>query len=604
MRSGFGIPEPLMSTALALWRLLDHRQRWRLVGLQLLSIVMAIFTVGGIASVVPFFTALANPDIVQHNAILHGIFQRFHFSSETSFLIALGVAFAGMVLLSNVVNLFGQLAINRFAYQVGDTLYVRLLHGYLLRDYSFHLRNNSSVLATKVLHETARVTSGLLHQGLLLVTNVVTVLCVVASIVLLNAPVAVAVFVGLGLIYAVIYASSRGQLLRYGEAAGRHGAERVATVNESLGAIKEILLMQGHELFVQRFARQCRAYSRALVSIFAVSQSPRYILECVTVICLVGVALYFRSRAGAAGPWVAQLSFVGFAAYRLLPLLHQAFTSAVKIRADHPAFVSINADMPRFPPEETPAPSGTEQEMWHGRPRKEICLREVCFHYAANGPAALSNVSLVIPAGSVIGFIGCNGSGKTTLLDLVCGLLAPQSGCIEVDGVTLDTTNWNAWRSTIAYVPQQAFLLDATFAENIALGIPAEQIDIARVETAVRQACLEECVAAFPSGLQERLGERGSRLSGGQRQRLAIARALYRDASLLIMDEATSALDMDAETEIVEMLNTLRGGRTILVVAHRIQSLRYCDLIFELEGGRIVRDGTYGQVLASPSALA
>lgn len=593
-----------MSTALALWRLLDHRQRWRLVGLQLLSIVMAICTVGGIASIVPFFTALANPDIVRHNAILQGIFQRFQFSSDTSFLIALGVAFAGMVLLSNVVNLFGQLAINRFAYQVGDTLYVRLFHGYLLRDYAFHLHNTSSVLATKVLHETARVTSGLLQQGLLLVTNVVTVLCVVASIVLLNAPVAVFVFSGLGVIYAVIYAFARGQLLRNGEAAGRHGAERVATVNESFGAIKEILLMQGRELFVQRFARQCRAYSRALFSIFAISQSPRYILECVTVICLVGVALYFRSRTGAAGPWVAQLSFVGFAAYRLLPLLHQAFTSVVKIRADHPAFVSIHVDMPRFPPEETPAPSEAEQEMWHGRPRKEIGLHEVCFHYSANGPAALSNVSLVIPAGAVIGFIGRNGSGKTTLLDLVSGLLAPQSGCIEVDGVTLDATNWNAWRATIAYVPQQAFLLDATFAENIALGVPVEQIDIARVETAVRQACLEQCVAAFPGGLQERLGERGSRLSGGQRQRLAIARALYRDASVLIMDEATSALDMAAETEIVEMLNTLRGGRTILVVAHRIQSLRYCDLIFELEDGRIVREGTYGQILATPRALA
>lgn len=593
-----------MSTVLALWRLLDHRQRWRLVGLQMLSVLMALCTVGGIASVVPFFTALANPDLIRHNAVLQGIFRRLEFSSETSFLVALGVAFAGMVLLSNVVNLFGQLAINRFAYQVGDTLYVRLFQGYLLRDYAFHLRNSSSVLATKVLHETARVTSGLLQQGLLLVANAVTVLCVLASIVLLNAPVAVAVFAGLGVIYALIYSFARGQLLRNGEAAGRYGAERVTTVNESLGAIKEILLMQGRELFVQRFARQCKAYSRALFSIFAVSQSPRYILECVTVICLVGAALYFRSRAGAAGPWVAQLSFVGFAAYRLLPLLHQAFTSVVKIRADHPAFVSINLDMPRLPPEQAPAPSETERATWHGRPRKEISLHEVCFRYAADAPAALLNVSLVIPAGSVVGFIGRNGSGKTTLLDLVSGLLAPQSGRIEVDGVTLADTNWNAWRSTIAYVPQQAFLLDATFAQNIALGIPTEQIDIERVQMAVRRACLEECVAAFPGGLQERLGERGSRLSGGQRQRLAIARALYRDASVLIMDEATSALDVAAESEIVEMLNTLRGERTILVVAHRTQSLRYCDLIFEMEGGRIVRNGTYGQILATATVLA
>jgi ATP-binding cassette subfamily B protein len=200
--------------------------------------------------------------------------------------------------------------------------------------------------------------------------------------------------------------------------------------------------------------------------------------------------------------------------------------------------------------------------------------------------------------------MGPNGAGKTTLVDLITGLLVPQSGYIEVDGMVLPGADCGAWQSTIAYVPQQAFLLDATLAENIALGVPPEQIDRTRLECAVRAARLTECVAALPRGLWERLGERGSRLSGGQRQRLAIARALYRDASLLILDEATSALDSAAESDIVETLNTLRSGRTILLIAHRTTSLRYCDLIFELDRGKVIRAGTYGQLMAPARALA
>jgi ABC-type multidrug transport system fused ATPase/permease subunit len=588
----------------ALWRLLDHRQRRQLIGLQLLSVAMALCTVGGIAAVVPFFTTLADPKAIERSAVLQAISQRLHFSSEASFVIALGFAFVAMVMVANVVNLFGLLAINRFAFRVGDTLYVRLFDGYMRRDYDFHLQNSGSALATKVLHDTARVTSGLLQQGLLLVTNVVTIVCVVASIVLLNPWVAIAALTGLGASYAAIYIAARERLVRNGRVSLRHDAERTVTVNESFGAIKEILLAQGRDLFVERFAAQCRAISRAVFSTLAISQSPRYILECMTVTCLVSVALYFRSRTDGVGPWVAQLSFVGFAAYRLLPLLQQAFTSIVRIRAELPAFAGIDRDLRHVQPDEAVAPAATERRIWRGRPNKEICLRDVCFHYGANRPAAISTVSLAIPAGCVVGFMGPNGSGKTTLIDLISGLLTPQSGYIEVDGAVLHRGNRSSWQSTIAYVPQHAFLLDATLGENIALGIPPEQINRERLELAAHQARLTECIAALPNGFQERLGDRGCRLSGGQRQRLAIARALYRNASLLILDEATSALDGAAEGEIVEMLNSLRQNRTILVIAHRTTSLRYCDRIVELDGGRIARVGTYGQIMSPAKPLA
>jgi ABC-type bacteriocin/lantibiotic exporter with double-glycine peptidase domain len=287
---------------------------------------------------------------------------------------------------------------------------------------------------------------------------------------------------------------------------------------------------------------------------------------------------------------VAQLSFIGLAAYRLLPALQQAFSAIVTIRATHPAFADIAADLQRGAIAEG-ARSISRDRVWFGRPHHELRLHEVSFQYALDRPAVISNLSLSIPAGAVIGLVGANGSGKTTVVDLLAGLLIPQSGHVEIDGVVLDHTNRSAWQSTIAYVPQYVFLQDATLAENIALGIPRESIDRERLNTAVELARLTECVATLPRGYDEVLGERGCRLSGGQRQRLGISRALYRNASLMILDEATSGLDGAAEAEIIDMLEALRPGRTLLLIGHRPSALRLCDVIFELRNGRIVRGG-------------
>jgi len=575
------------------WRLLNGAQRRQLIGLQLLAVAMAFSTVGGIAAVVPFFTVLADPTAIERNAALHLLYQRLRFDSEASFVIALGIAFAAIVFLANAVNLFGTLAINRFALRVGDTFYVRLFDEYLRRVYGFHSRSNSSALASKLLHETGRVASGILQQGLILVANLLTIAFVMISILLLNPLVAVGALAGLGASYAAIYAITRERLLRNGRSETRYYSERTRVVNESLGAIKEIIVLRAREFFVHRFAGQCRSISRIELSTLAISLSPRSILECGTVFCLVSVALYLRSRGGGVGSWVAQLSFIGLSAYRLLPALQQSFTAIVRIRANHSAFDSIAADLQPARPGETNTRTEITQRTWHGGLRREMRLHDVSFRYAADRPTVISNVTLSLPAGAAIGFVGANGSGKTTLVDVLAGLLLPYSGQVEVDGITLDHTNRSAWQSTIAYVPQHVFLLDATVAENIALGIPATHIDRQRVTTAVSLARLTECVACLPNGYDEVLGERGCRLSGGQRQRLGIARALYRDASLLIFDEATSALDAVAEEEIADMLETLRPSRTVLMIAHQLSALRHCDVIHEIRNGRIVRSGTY-----------
>jgi ATP-binding cassette, subfamily B, bacterial PglK len=586
-----------MSVIRAIWRLLDRRQRRSFVVLQLLSTVTAISTVGGVAAVLPFFAALADPNAIKHNAVARSVLRSMRLD-DGSFVVVLGIAFGAAVLIANAVNLYGFVAISRFAARVGDDLYVRLFDEYMRRDYGFHTRNSSSMLAGKV-QDSARVASIVVQQVLLLVTSLVTIALVIAAVVIVNPVVAVCAMVGLGGSYAAIYAATRSRLLRNGQSESRHHTERIRTLNEGFGAIKEITLLQAHEFFIGRFAQQSRAISTAAASTLAISQGPKYILECLTVLCLVGVALYLRDNDPAAGSWMAELSFVAFAAYRLLPALQQVFAAIVRIRADRAAFAAIEVDVDCARPVQAVTRTAVPDRSWQGAPRSDIRLCEVSFRYSSERPYAVRDVSLTIPARAIVGFVGANGSGKTTLLDLVSGLLAPQSGHLEVDGMRLDGATQRAWQSNIAYVPQQPFLLEATLAENIAFGIAPAQIDRARLEAAARSACLMDCVASLPRGYDERLGASGRGLSGGQLQRLAIARALYRDASLLILDEATSALDVDSENEFAVALDSLRSHRTVLLITHRTGLLRHCDIVFELADGKLAGSSKPGHMMVT-----
>jgi ABC-type multidrug transport system fused ATPase/permease subunit len=585
------------------WRLLDRRQKILLLALQPLSVLMALSTVSGIAAILPFFTALADPASMGRGRLLS--FLHRHLGStaaadDAHVAVVLGVAFVALVAIANVVNLAGTLLMNRFAFEVGNTFSIELFEGYLSRDYDFHLRTHSATLTARLLHETGRVTAGVLQSGLLLASNLVTVALIVGSMVLIDPAIATIALAALGTTYATIYLGARGRLLRNGVRESGHYAERTRIVGESLGAVKEILLWRAQPLFAAKFAASCRSISSNALSTLAISQTPRYALELATVCALVGSALYLGGGRGRQGPWIAALSFMGLAVYRLLPALQQAFTALVRIRADRPALESVAGDLREARARPLAARSAAIDTAWRGRPQRDILLDDISFRYAPDAPAAIAGLTLRIPAGAMVGVVGDNGSGKTTVLDVLAGLLLPESGVVAVDGIPIDAASRGGWQSTIAYVPQQVFLLDATLDENIALGAAPGPRDRERLLTALELARLQDCAAALAEDGCRRLGERGSRLSGGQRQRVAIARALYRDASVLIMDEATSELDEAAEHAIVDALEALRPGRTVILTGHRLSSLKHCDVIFELEGGRLARTWTYAALRAAP----
>ena len=591
-----------MKTLLEVWRLLDKAQRRRVAWLCVVALGMGLSTVGGVTAVLPFLASLSDALSGSRTGLLGSLYDDFGFDSPRTLATALGLAFVGVVALANAINLAGTLAMTRFAFEVGTRFQVAVFDEFLRRDGEFHARQEAGALASKVVHEAGRVTTGILHSALTLLTGLTTSLLIVASLLVLDPLVAWAALATLGTSYLLVYGVMRQRLLRNGRLESRHAADRHRVVGESFGGHREISLLGVRPYFVARFRAACVTLGRTLVSTLAISQAPRYLLECVAAATLVGTALLLADRAGGGSAWMAQLAFVGFAAYRLLPALQGIYAASVRITADSAAFEAIAGELRRATARPLQDEPPVDRE-WAARPCRDIVLDSVGFRYAPERPPAVREVSLRIPAGACVGLAGPNGAGKTTLLDLLTGLLVPQSGRVLVDGLEIDESRRRGWRSAIAYVPQDVFLLDATVAENVAFGVPRHDIDGVAMRDALRRARLDELVASLPHGVDERLGERGARLSGGQRQRLGIARALYRDASVLVLDEGTRGLDAAAEVEVLAMIAALRGRKTVVLVTHREQLLQRCDFVVELAQGRVVDRSTRLAEAAAPAAV-
>jgi ABC-type multidrug transport system fused ATPase/permease subunit len=584
-----------------IWSVLTPQQRRWVVWAQILSILMACSTVTGIASIAPFFAVLGDPQLIDHPGLLRWLYLHFGFSSRRSFVVALGLAFMAVVLVANVINIIGSFTMIRISHRISTEFQSTLFEEYLTRPYVFHARTHSATLVNNIIHETNRVTNDILQGVFSLVTNIATAAFIIISVMLLNPVIATAMMVALAGGYVLIYLAVRNLLFRAGQTKINSMIEQTKVVNESLGAIKEILVLRIQNFFRDKFERSSQAVARGAAHAQLVYQNPRHVMECVTVAGLVLVALLAGGREAGIGPWLGELTFLGFAAYRLLPTLQQAFTSVVRIRGERAGFTSIAPDL-RLARTRKDV-HGAADASWQDRPQLEIRLKEVSFRYEPDRPLAACEVTLSIPARAAVGFVGANGSGKTTLVDLIAGLLVPGIGRIEVDGIAVDETNRAAWQSRIAYVPQNIFLLDTSIAQNVALGRSGAAIDRERLLKAAQLAQLDEFVGTLPDGYDHMIGERGMRLSGGQRQRIGIARALYTNASVLILDEATNALDGLTEQELMATILRLRGRYTIILIAHRLSSVRTCDVIFEIDQGKITGSGTYADLLRNSESF-
>ncbi|WP_259182732.1 ABC transporter ATP-binding protein [Salinibacter ruber] len=582
-----------------LFSLLTRRERRNLYILFVAVLLMASLQVASVASIMPFLSVASDPSIIQQNEYLRWAYAAFGFDDDRSFLIALGLGALLALVVSNVFIILTRWAMERYSWGRNHSLSRRLLRSYLYRPYEYFLTRNSSELGKNILEEVKEVTDQMLKPTLRGVAKAVVALFIVGFLVYFDPVVALMVTVVLGAAYGAIYLVVRSQLDERGEARVEANTKRYQFVGEAFGGIKEVKIQGKEEAFLNLYDDPSERYARNQALYRVIKKAPRYIIEMVAFGGIILIAVYLIAVRESLQQVIPVLGLYAFAGYRLLPALQEAFHGLASARFNIAALNKLHRDLKGLAEARSSASGGSDGTA--APPlllEEELALREVSYTYPDADRPAIKNLSLAIPARSMVGFVGKTGSGKTTAVDLALGLLRPQEGEITIDGTPLRANNLRRWQQTLGYVPQHIYLSDDTVARNIAFGVPRDQIDMETVREAARRAHILDYVEQdLPNRWETVVGERGVKLSGGQRQRIGIARALYHDPSVLVFDEATSALDQSTEAGVMEAIYDLEGEQTILIISHRLSTVQRADNIFMLEEGRKVGEGSYDELL-------
>ncbi|MBN2885124.1 MAG: ATP-binding cassette domain-containing protein [Chromatiaceae bacterium] len=587
-------------------RLLSARERLQLGAILLVMLPNAIFQVAGIASVMPFIAVLSQPELIESNAVLARVYSELGFERINDFLILLAAFSLIMLLVSNSLAALTSWLITRFTYRRVHSLSHRLLSLYLRREYAFFLARNPSELTRNVIQEVNGLVTGYLMPLLQLATRATVLLAILALLFWIDPLLAVVVGVLLSASYGFIYLYFKNRLTRLGEQRLIANQQRFQTTLEAFGAIKDLLVLNRADYYDARYASASWRFAVNQAAYSLIVELPRYLLETLAFGMILVIALYLVVSGQSMQSAMPLIALYAMAGYRLMPALQQIFTQVSMLRFSAPIVERIRGEMLARPVDARAfeRKEGAGETLESRLPLvREIRLRGLRYGYPAMREEALRGIDLTIPACSTVALVGESGAGKSTLADVILGLLEPSAGEILIDDVPLNARNRVAWQRNIGYVPQAIYLADDTLRRNIALGLPGRHIDEARIEQAARAAAIHDfIVQELPDGYDTFAGDRGIRLSGGQRQRIGIARALYHDPDVLIFDEATSALDGSTEAAVMEAIGALSGRKTIILIAHRLATVRHCDRIFLLERGRLAGAGRFDELLQT-SAL-
>ncbi len=571
------------------------------VGLLLIAIIAMAFSQAiGVASVLPFISLVMDQNMVFENRWLNMAYETFNFTSVNRFIIFIGVAMFVIIFFSNAISAFATWLKLRFVWMNNHRLSRRLLEKYLAMPYAFFLNQNSADLSKNVLTEVNNLTNSFLIPLLNVITRGMVTLIMLTMLFWVDVAVTVIAILFLGGAYILIILRVNRNLKTRGKLRIEANQMRFKAVSEAFGGIKEIKVMNREPYFLDRYSTYSYRLARLMSWNAVIGQIPRFALEAIAfggIIVFVLALLLTRENAGQVIPLVSLFAFAG---YRLMPALQDLFTSFAQMQFNRAVLDRIYTDFKR---KEKDLPTGTYAKLNKDDAiylKKEISLNGVSFNYPNTKTPVISNLNLIIPVNSAVAFVGPTGAGKTTLVDIILGLLTPGEGKLLVDGVVINKDNIIKWQKNIGYVPQHIYLSDDTVARNIAFGVADSDIDQNSLEKVARIANIHDFITnEMPEGYNTLVGERGIRLSGGQRQRIGIARALYHDPDVLVFDEATSALDGATEDAVLQAMNNAAELKTLIVIAHRLTTVKNCDKIYMLEKGRITAEGRYEELLSS-----
>jgi len=582
--------QPNQSITTLLKRLRHHissRRRgqfWLLLVLMLLASFAEILSIG---AVLPFLGVLTVPERVFEHAAAQPIIQALGLTEPAQLLLPLTIAFVVAALIAGIMRLMLLWTSTRLSFAIGADLSISIYRRTLYQPYAVHCARNSSEVINGISTKTNSVI-GIVINILSIISSSVMLIAILIAMLSVDPLIALAAFGGFGLIYAFIIRLTSKQLLANSQHIARESSHVIKSLQEGLGGIRDVLIDGSQATYCHIYRNADLPLRRAQGNNSFISSSPRYCVEALGMLLIAVLAYSLAQQADGIAKAIPILGALALGAQRLLPVLQQAYGSWTSIKGGQ---ASLQDALELL---DQPLPDYADQPAAEPLPFKHnISLKQLAFRYSPQSPYVLKHLNLTIAKGSRVGFIGTTGNGKSTLLDIVMGLLQPTDGALEIDGQPVTPGNNRAWQAHIAHVPQAIFLADCSIEENIAFGVPLDQIDPQRVRQAAQQAQIAESIESWPKQYQTFVGERGIRLSGGQRQRIGIARALFKQADVIIFDEATSALDNETEQAVMQAIEGLSKDLTLLIIAHRLTTLKNCTQIVELGEGGIKRAGSY-----------
>jgi ABC-type bacteriocin/lantibiotic exporter with double-glycine peptidase domain len=555
-------------------------------------LVGAVAEVATIGAVLPFLALIADPNGIDRFPRLAAALPMIGLSRGQNLLIPAAAGFVAIAAIAAVIRLaltwYSQKFVFRLGYDIGTAVYRELLH----KPYSYHIAHNSSEVVSAI-QKVQNVVNNMLMPVIQGITATVIALFVLAGLMLVSPGVAFGAALGFGLIYVAVAVVTRRQMRRSSKIVAQSATQRIKTVQEGVGAIRDVILDHAQDIYLSKFARVDSRMRDAQAHIAFNGAAPRFVVEAAGMMLIAGLAVVLSYGEGGLANALPVLGVLAIGAQRLLPLLQQMYAGYVQLVGQRQTLIDVLRMMP--------TDHGTRRARRSTTPptpfREALVFEGVGFRFAADAPRVLRGVDLTIRKGARIGFIGKTGSGKSTIMDLAMGLLTPTEGRITIDGAALDGEARRGWQAQVAHVPQAIYLADTSILENIAFGMADGEADLERARIAAAKADIADFIESLPEKYATEIGERGVRLSGGQRQRLGIARALYKQASVLVFDEATSALDDATEASVMQAIEGLSDDLTILIIAHRLSTLRGCDRIYRLANGVIAQQGSYAEVV-------
>ena len=575
-----------------LWPHITPRRRAQLGLLLFLVVIASLGEAVSIGAVIPFLGVLVDPQQIFDSEIAEPFIETFGINQPSELILPLTIVFVVAAVVSGSLRVMLLWAQTRVAHAIGADISYGIYRSTLYQSYSEHASRNSSEVIAGITTKADGVALGIVLPLLTLLSSTLLMVAILATLIGIKPLVAMSAFVWFGSVYGLIILVTRRRLQLNGQSISNLTSKRFKVLHEGLGGIRDVLLSGTQSNYMKVYRNVDLPLRYAMASNQVISGTPRFGVEALGMILIAGLAYILVLNDNIISNVIPVLGALAIGAQRMLPILQQWYSSLAHIKSSEAVLEDtlefLEQPLPSYVNQKRPEPMTFESA---------ISAKNISFRYSQETPWVLQNINLQIKKGTRVGFIGITGSGKSTLLDILMGLLEPSDGQLFIDNKAVDDENRRAWRANIVHVPQAIFLADATIAENIAFGIPVEEIDYNRVREAAARAQIAETIEGWEQKYEVIVGEQGIRLSGGQRQRIAIARAFYKRANVIFFDEATSALDNDTERAVTDAIGNIGSETTILIIAHRLTSLIGCDLVIELDDGRIKRQGSYEEMV-------